>query len=169
MKRAALSSAGLSPSLPRLSFWAYRWCEHANVLPRMDVWCPHTSPERSNRSSEGRRCHPPAGTSSPGWGNKKQNITVNTAPSAGKLEDAVWDTHFVRVLRYGSTISTKSLGALCPYPGMSTRVKAPPTRKKFIFFVWPWGTETHNKNLSEYFYFFFSHFFFCRTFVTDHS
>lgn len=57
----------------------------------------------------------------------------------------VEDAHFVRVLRYGSTISTKSLGALCPYPGMSTRVKAPPTRKKFIFFVWPWGRKTHGK------------------------
>lgn len=43
--------------------------------------------------------------------------------------------HLVLLLRYGSTISTKSLGALCPYPGMSTRAKALPTRKKFIFFV----------------------------------
>lgn len=45
--------------------------------------------------------------------------------------------HLVLLSRYGSTISTKSLGARCPYPGMSTRVKARPTRKKFIFFVWP--------------------------------
>lgn len=44
-------------------------------------------------------------------------------------------THFLREYRYGSTMSTKSLGALYPYPGMSTSVNALPTRKKFIFFV----------------------------------
>lgn len=42
-----------------------------SVLPRMDIWSPHTSPGRSGQPSEDQHCHPPKGMSSPDW--KTQN------------------------------------------------------------------------------------------------